>query len=57
MCEVDERRIKELAKLPPHVVRGAGMPAAQEEARKVLEHLALMPRQGRDSCRGDGADE
>ncbi|MGW3121396.1 hypothetical protein ACWDBW_30305 [Streptomyces sp. NPDC001107] len=48
MCEVDGRRIKEAAKLAPHVVRGAGGAAPREEARKVMKLLALMPESGRD---------
>ncbi|MGW7572413.1 hypothetical protein [Streptomyces sp. NPDC054765] len=42
MSEVDERRIAELAKEPPRVLRGVAGPGALVEARKLLEQQALM---------------
>ena len=56
MSELDEQRIKELAKLTPHVLCGADGSAAREEARKVLECLALIRTEGEGPHRGeDGA--
>jgi hypothetical protein len=55
MSEVDEARIKELAKLPPKVLRGADGPAVQEVARKVVEILALIPSEKQDAPRGQGS--
>jgi len=48
MCELDERRIRETAKLPPRVTRGAGGTASREEAHRVMERVALMPDRERD---------
>jgi hypothetical protein len=56
MCEVDEQRTKELAKLPLRVLGSRGGPAALEEARKVLELLALISREEQDPRREEGAD-
>ncbi|MDQ0990770.1 hypothetical protein [Streptomyces sp. V3I7] len=55
MSELDERRIEELAKLPPRVVRGSGGLAARGEARKVLEWQALMSRDAQESQGVGGA--
>ncbi|WP_177235254.1 hypothetical protein [Streptomyces sp. MUSC 14] len=54
MCELDEQQAKELAKLPPRVLGGRGGPAARKEARKVLEHLALISRKEREPRRKEG---
>ncbi|MEU0722774.1 hypothetical protein [Streptomyces sp. NPDC006140] len=54
MCEVDERRIKELAKLPPRVLLGTDRSAARKEARKVVESLGLIRAEGQGSGRREG---
>lgn len=48
MAEIDVRRIAELAKEPPHVLRGRGA-GAVGEARKALECQALMVRRKQDA--------
>ncbi len=45
MSELDERRIAELAKKPPRVIRGGASAQALKEARRVLEAQALIGRQ------------
>lgn len=42
MSEVDERRIAEIAKGAPRVLRQASSQAAQGEVRKVVEVMALL---------------
>lgn len=56
MCELDERRIREAAKLPPRVMRGAGEAASREEARKAVDGLALISDRGRDSNSAEDLD-
>ncbi|MFF2650469.1 hypothetical protein [Streptomyces sp. NPDC058045] len=52
MSEVDERRIAEIAKEAPRVLGGAVGGAAQDDARRAVEVMALMRREGRGA--GDG---
>ncbi|MGW3118477.1 hypothetical protein ACWDBW_15300 [Streptomyces sp. NPDC001107] len=48
MSELDERRIAELAKRPPQVLRGGVSAKAVTEARRVLEAQAAIGRQDLD---------
>jgi hypothetical protein len=55
MSEIDERRIAELTKQPPCLLRGGAGVAARQEARKLLEWQAGMRgRESDDSPQGDG---
>jgi hypothetical protein len=47
MSEIDERRIAEIAKEPPRVLRSAPDGAAREEAHRIVETMALMRKQRR----------
>lgn len=55
MSEVDERRIAEIAKGAPRVLRGASNQEAGGDARKVVEVMALLGRRKRGG--GDGGGE
>lgn len=50
MSEIDERRIAELAKQPPCLLRSGAGVSARQEARKLLEWQAGM--RGRESDGG-----
>ncbi|MFE3527295.1 hypothetical protein ACFXOD_38210 [Streptomyces sp. NPDC059161] len=54
MSEPDERRIAELAKKPPRILRGGASAKALAEARKVLEVQAGSDRQELASEAHDG---
>ncbi|MGQ4491370.1 hypothetical protein ACN6LM_002979 [Streptomyces sp. SAS_281] len=54
MSEVDERRIAEIAKEAPRVLRGGPSRAAQDEARRTVEAMALLWRPKRDGGGGGG---
>lgn len=54
MSEVDERRIAEIAKGAPRVLRGAPNQAARDDARKVVEVMALLGRRKRGGGDGGG---
>lgn len=45
MSGIDERRVAALAKMPPRILRGQGGVRALEEARKLVECVALMHRE------------
>ncbi|WP_186343430.1 hypothetical protein [Streptomyces sp. CFMR 7] len=51
MSELDERRVAEIAKEAPRVLRGAPSQEARTDARRVVEEMALMHRTKR------GADD
>lgn len=52
MSEVDERRIAEIAKGVPRVLRGGPDQEVREEARRVVEAMALMRRRKRGGAGG-----
>lgn len=53
MSEVDERRIAEIAKEPPRVLRGVPQ-AALDEARRTVEVMAFLRKQERGGRGGGG---
>lgn len=55
MSEVDERRIAEIAKGAPRVLRGVPGEAARGDARRVVEEMALM-RRGKRGGGGRGGE-
>ncbi|WP_158073333.1 hypothetical protein [Streptomyces sp. CB02115] len=55
MSELDERRIAEIAKEAPRVLRGSQGEAVRADARRVVEAMGLM--QKRKQGVGDGGGE
>ncbi|MFJ5737246.1 hypothetical protein [Streptomyces microflavus] len=55
MSELDERRITEIAKEAPRVLRGAQGEAARADARRAVEVMALVRKRKRGT--GDGGGE
>lgn len=55
MSEIDERRIAELAKQPPCLLRGGAGVSARQEARRLLEWQAGM--RGREPDDGQREDD
>ncbi|SCE04940.1 hypothetical protein GA0115234_1056203 [Streptomyces sp. DvalAA-43] len=54
MSEVDERRIAEIAKEAPRVLRGVPGKAARDVARRAVEEMAFMRRAKRGTGGGGG---
>lgn len=54
MSELDERRVAEIAKEEPRVLRGAPGSDARRDARRLVEEMALMRRPKRDADDGGG---
>ncbi|NEC21847.1 hypothetical protein [Streptomyces parvus] len=55
MSELDERRISEIAKEAPRVLRGAQGEAVRADARWAVEVMALV-RKGKRGTGGDGGE-
>lgn len=54
MSEIDERRIAEIAKEAPRVLRGKTGQAALDEARRSVEVMALLRRRKSGGGGGGG---